>query len=66
MTAWLLISIGGMAADIEEYQIRCHVVQQGWRLLFPHQTPESMHDITSCSWGDVREHKVALQRLAAR
>lgn len=42
MLAWHLVSMGSLAADLEEYQVRYQVVERGWRPPFPHQTPEFM------------------------
>ena len=57
MVAWHLISMGSLAADLEEFQVRFQVVEQGWRPPFPHQTPEFMRDLISRSWSADRKQR---------
>ena len=63
MVAWHLLSMGSMAADLEEYQVRYQVVEQGWRPPFPHQTPEFMQDIVSRSWSDDRDQRPSFTEI---
>lgn len=63
MLAWHLVSMGSLAADLEEYQVRYQVVERGWRPPFPHQTPEFMQCIITRSWSDDRERRPCFAEL---
>ena len=63
MVAWHLLSMGSTAADLEEYQVRYQVVEQGWRPPFPHQTPEFMQDIVSRSWSNDRDQRPSFTEI---
>jgi serine/threonine protein kinase len=56
MLAWHLVSMGSLAADLEEYQVRYQVVERGWRPPFPHQTPEFMQVSLSAFKADQGRH----------
>ena len=63
MVAWHLTSMGSLAADMEEFQIRYQVVEKGWRPPFPHQTPEFLQTIISRSWDDARADRPTFVEL---